>query len=126
MEWYSTTTGSGLFRPQAGLDVRDVGAQLVGDGKEVKIDQLQAISGSGQISGTGIVQLQQANDFTLHVTGKNFTTLNLPQVQAAVSPDLSISGTLKKIDVQGNVHTDHLRILGTNFSGPKPSGDVVL
>lgn len=126
-QWTGTAQlqGLGFFVPQAGLDVRDVGAQLVGNGKELRIDQLQASSGSGQISGTGIVQLQQANDFTLHVTGKNFTALNLPQVQAAVSPDLSLSGNLKKIDVQGNIHTDRLRILGTDFSGPKPSGDVV-
>jgi len=126
-QWTGTAQlqGLGFFVPQAGLDIRDVGAQLVGDGKEVRISQLQASSGSGQISGTGIVQLQQANDFTLHVTGRNFTALNLPQVQAAVSPDLSISGNLKKIDVQGNIHTDRLRILGTDFSGPKPSGDVV-
>lgn len=126
-QWTGTAQlqGLGFFVPQAGLDVRDVGAQLVGNGKELRIIQLQASSGSGQISGIGIVQLQQANDFTLHVTGKNFTALNLPQVQAAVSPDLSISGNLKKIDVQGNIHTDRLRILGTDFSGPKPSGDVV-
>ncbi|MHB1641637.1 MAG: translocation/assembly module TamB domain-containing protein [Acidithiobacillus sp.] len=117
--------GLGFFVPQAGLDIHDVGARLVGDGKEIQISQLVAISGSGQISGTGIVQFQQANDFTLHLTGKNFTALNLPQVQAAVSPDLSISGNKKNINVQGNIHTDRLRILGTDFSGPRPSGDVV-
>ncbi|MHB1581959.1 MAG: translocation/assembly module TamB domain-containing protein, partial [Acidithiobacillus sp.] len=126
-QWTGTAQlqGLGFFVPQAGLDVHGVDARFVGDGKELRISQLQASSGSGQISGTGIVELQQANDFTLHVTGKNFTALNLPQVEAAVSPDLSISGNRNKINIQGNIHTNRLRILGTDFSGPKPSSDVV-
>ena len=126
-QWTGTgqLQGLGFFVPQAGLDIHDVGARLVGEGKEIQIRQLIASSGSGQISGTGIVQLQQANDFTLHLTGKNFTALNLPQVQAAVSPDLSISGKNNKINVYGNIHADRLRILGTDFGGPRPSGDVV-
>ena len=126
-QWKGTARlqGLGFFVPQAGLNVRDVDAQLEGDGKQLQITRLQATSGSGQILGTGSIQLQQKKGFNLHITGKHFTALNLPQVQAVVSPDLSIAGDLQKVDIQGDIHTNRLRILGTDFSGPKPSSDVV-
>lgn len=117
--------GLGVYIPQAGLDLQDVGVHLTGNGNELHIQQLRATSGTGQLSGNGVVHLEPDTTFHLHVTGSQFTTLNLPQVQAAVSPDLQITGTPKNIAIGGTIHTNRLRILGTDFSGPKPSSDVV-
>ncbi len=126
-QWQGTAElkGLGMYVPQAGLDLQDVGAKLEGSGQDLRITDLQATSGAGTIMGNGLVHLQPDTHFTLQVTGHEFTALNLPQVQAAVSPDLNISGSLKKIMIGGSIHTNRLRILGTDFNGPKPSGDVV-
>ncbi|MBU2763064.1 DUF490 domain-containing protein [Acidithiobacillus caldus] len=124
-------SGSGRIRdlafyaPQAGLFVHKIAADLRGNGQELVIDGLQADSGDGQIEGSGSVHWQPALHFQLGIRGNRFTAVNLPQVQAAVSPDLTVRGDSKRIDIAGSVHTDRLRILGTDFGGPQPSSDVV-
>ncbi|WP_253253851.1 translocation/assembly module TamB domain-containing protein [Acidithiobacillus marinus] len=126
-KWHGTAAldGLGLYVPQAGLDLQHVGASIIANGQEMQINALHASSGTGQISGKGVVHLQPEPRFALQVNGHDFTALNLPQVQAAVSPDLQINGTLQKIHIGGVIHTNRLRILGTDFNGPKPSSDVV-
>jgi len=126
-KWHGTAElqGLGLYVPQAGLDLQDVGAKLLGNGQELQISNMHATSGTGRISGNGTIYLRPETHFALKITGHEFTALNLPQVQAAVSPDLHIDGTLQKINIGGAIHTNRLRILGTDFNGPKPSGDVV-
>jgi translocation and assembly module TamB len=71
------------------------------------------------------VHWQPALHFQLGIRGTRVTAVNLPQVQAAVRPDLTVRGDSKRIDIAGSVHTDRLRILGTDFGGPQPSSDVV-
>ncbi|WP_414039203.1 translocation/assembly module TamB domain-containing protein [Acidithiobacillus sp. M4-SHS-6] len=126
-KWHGTAEleGLGLYVPQAGLDLQKVGAKIIADGREMQVTELHATSGTGQISGSGVIHLQPETHFALQVTGHAFTALNLPQVQADVSPDLQIDGSLQKIHIGGVIHTDRLRILGTDFNGPKPSSDVV-
>ena len=126
-QWTGTGKISDLafYAPQAGLYVHKIAADLHGNGQELVIDRIQADSGEGQIEGSGSVHWQPALNFQLAIRGSRFTAVNLPQVQAAVSPDLRVQGDSKNIDVQGSVHTDRLRILGTDFGGPQPSSDVV-
>ncbi|WP_226818939.1 translocation/assembly module TamB domain-containing protein [Acidithiobacillus montserratensis] len=126
-KWHGSAQleGLGLYVPQAGLDLEKVGAKIVANGQEIQITELHATSGTGQISGTGMIHLQPQTRFAMQITGHAFTALNLPQVQAAVSPDLQIDGSLQKIHIGGVIHTNRLRILGTDFNGPKPSSDVV-
>lgn len=126
-KWHGTAElqGLGLYVPQAGLDLQDVGAKLLGNGQELQISDMHATSGTGRISGNGAIYMRPETHFALSIAGHEFTALNLPQVQAAVSPNLHIDGTLQKINIGGAIHTNRLRILGTDFNGPKPSSDVV-
>ncbi|MHB1706089.1 MAG: translocation/assembly module TamB domain-containing protein [Acidithiobacillus sp.] len=119
--------GVGFYVPQAGLDVQDVGFHLQGDGRQLRVSQISARSGQGQLQGQGTLDLlgPRLEHFAFHITGQDFSALNLPEVQAAVAPDLQVTGDLQAVQVDGSILTNRLRILGNAFGGPRPSNDVV-
>lgn len=119
--------GAGFYVPRAGLNVRDLGFHLQGDGRQLRVSRITARSGQGQVQGQGTLDLAgpKLEHFAFQLTGQNFSALNLPEVQAAVAPNLQVRGDLQTIEVKGSILTDRLRILGNAFGGPRPSGDVV-
>ncbi|WP_248885232.1 translocation/assembly module TamB domain-containing protein [Acidithiobacillus acidisediminis] len=116
--------GLGCYIPEAGLHLTDISANLTAGGDKLILDSLQVHSGTGNLQGHGDVSLSPGAPFQIHITGKDFLALNLPQVQASVAPDIDIRQQKKEIHISGKVETTRLRILGTDFGGPKPSSDV--
>lgn len=119
--------GAGFYVPQAGLNVQDLGFHLQGDGRQLRVSRISARSGQGQVQGQGTLDLAGPNleHFAFGFTGQDFSALNLPEVQAAVAPNLRVTGDLQAVQVDGSILTNRLRILGNAFGGPRPSSDVV-
>jgi translocation and assembly module TamB len=86
--------GAGFYVPQAGLNVQDLGFLLQGDGRQLRVSQISARSGQGQVQGQGTLDLAgpSPKHFAFRFTGQNFSALNLPEVQAAVAPNLQVTG----------------------------------
>ncbi|WP_308388634.1 translocation/assembly module TamB domain-containing protein [Acidithiobacillus sp. AMEEHan] len=121
----ANASGLGCYIPEAGLHLEDIAAQLTGSGDHLLLKNLTVHSGSGTLHGSGEVVFSKDLPYQIHITGNNFLALNLPQVQAAIDPDIDIHHGQGKLTINGKVETTRLRILGTDFGGPKPSSDVV-
>ena len=115
----------GLYIPQAGLHVQDLHGHLTGKGSQLVLENLGARSGEGSLQATGTLGWLHGYHFQAHVTGSRFLAINLPQVQAAVNPNLQVTGAAGSVHIAGTIQTSRLRILGTDFGGAQPSGDVV-
>ncbi len=115
----------GLYIPQAGLHVQDLHGHVTGKGSQLVLEDLGARSGGGNLQATGTLHWHHGYQFQAHVTGSRFLAINLPQVQAAVNPNLQVTGTAGSVHISGTIQTSRLRILGTDFGGAQPSGDVV-
>ncbi len=116
-----------VFIPQAGITVTGIGAQLQAEGERLTISQFHATSGKGSIGGQGMVTLSgfTPSHYQMQVTGKDFAILNLPEVTAAVTPNITIEGGWRRIGITGDVTADQLHILGSQIGGVRPSADVV-
>jgi len=115
----------GCYIPQAGLHLQNIGAELQGQGEKLTLQNLVVHSGAGSLTGNGTITFAHGLAYQVHIAGDNFQALNLPQVQASVNPQLQIQQEKGRTDITGTVQTSELRILGTDFGGPKPSSDVV-
>lgn len=97
--------GASAYLPAAGVQLKDVGfkGRLAAD--RIFLDTFVIGSGSGRLEGTGEVQLTDwlPNAYQLHLGGKNFQLVNLPELQLTVNPDLQLSGDLQKVKVRGSV-----------------------
>ncbi len=113
--------------PEAGISVTGISAQLQARGGQLIISQFHAASGKWSIGGQGVVDLSGfvPSHYRMKVTGKDFTVLNLPEVTAAVTPDIAIEGDPKSLGMTGNLTAAQFRILGDQIGGVRPSGDVV-
>ena len=116
-----------VYVPQAGISVTGIGAQIRAQGNHVTISQFHARSGTGSIGGQGVVALSGfvPSHYRMRVTGKDFSLLNLPEVTAAVAPNILIEGDRRRISITGDMAADQLRILGSQIGGVRPSRDVV-
>ncbi len=116
-----------VYVPQAGISVTGISAQFRAQGNHVTISQFHANSGAGSIGGQGAVTLSgfAPSHYRMQVTGKDFSVLNLPEVTAAVAPNILIEGDRRRISITGDVAADQLRILGSQIGGVRPSRDVV-
>ncbi|MEY2342082.1 translocation/assembly module TamB domain-containing protein [Acidithiobacillus sp. IBUN Pt1247-S3] len=121
----ANASGLGCYIPEAGLHLQDISADVTGNGDHLLLQGLTVHSGSGSLHGHGDISFSQGIPYQIHITGENFLALNLPQVQAAINPTISIQHEKNKLQVTGKLETTRLRILGTDFGGPKPSSDVV-
>jgi translocation and assembly module TamB len=119
---------AGAYLPSAGIRLRDVllAANLDRDRVEVTF---RAASGSGQLTGDGVVQLQgrQVASYRGTINGDQFQVIHLPELEASASPQLSFGGNLQKVSVRGEVR---LPVLLVHGQPPKasiqPSPDVIL
>ncbi len=116
-----------LFIPRAGIAVSGISAKLLAEGSRIQISSFRAQSGKGSIHGHGTVSLSAPDRFRLRlqVTGRDFTILNLPEITASVAPEITVDGNARHVTITGTVTADHLRILGSQIGGVRPSRDVV-
>ncbi len=85
--------------------------------------------GSGYIGGNGTAQLEnrQISTFQGTLKGERFQAVNLPELQASISPELTLTGTAKKVSVRGSILIPEALIREEQKETLiKPSPDVVI
>jgi translocation and assembly module TamB len=107
---------NGKLAPSAlGIQVTNVTLDGLLEPRGFRIRQLSARSGSGQLSGSGIVALNNFSpqNIDLTITAKNWPAINTQQYRALTNGSININETLKaprlsgKLDVvSGEVHPD--------------------
>jgi len=122
-------TGAGAYLPRAGIELRDLRLQAEFAGDRLRILSLEVFSGEGSLKGEGELRLQrwQIAEFRGTLGGERFLVVNLPELQLAVSPDLTVEGTAQKVKVRGEIRVPELLVRGRQSQAPlQQHADVVL
>ncbi len=125
----ASLSDAGAFLPAAGIHVKGVEMHASLDGREIRVDTLKVRSGDGTIEGSAMVRLDgwRIEGFRGTAKGKDFLTVDVPELRLATSPDLSFEGTTAKVTVRGEVRVPEMMIRGQQTRPPiRPSPDVVV
>ncbi|MSN26229.1 MAG: translocation/assembly module TamB [Geobacter sp.] len=120
---------AGAYLPTAGIHLKEVQLTANLEKDLIRIDSFRALSGSGQIEGTALIYLTgwEVTGYRGSISGKNFQTVNFPELQILSSPKLTFEGTSKNLTVRGELLLPELNIVGSQSSSViAPSKDVVL
>jgi len=102
------------YLPKPGIQLHDL--ELAGqfDQQGFSLNSFQVRSGAGSLTGTGSLQLADwlPQRYRLSIDGDNFQLFNLPDLQAEVSPELSIDGDLKQVSIDGVLRIPQLFFRG--------------
>lgn len=121
--------GASAYLPPVGIRLKDVSAEVIFNNDRINIASFLARSGSGYIGGSGMVQHENLRIRTLEGTikGERFQAVDLPELQAAVSPQLTVTGDARKISVRGSLLIPEALIREEKKENlVKPSPDVVI
>lgn len=124
----ATLAEAGAYLPAAGIHLRGVEATAAFAGREIRIETLAARSGDGSVEGTGTVRLDgwTLSGYQGTLKGKDFRTVDLPELRMATSPDLTIEGTAERLQVRGELGIPDLLVYGRQTPLPvRRSEDVV-
>ena len=124
-----TLRGASAYLPAAGLDLKDVNADIAFNNDRITVSSLVARSGPGQITVTGNAQHSRGkiSGFEAAIKGDRFQVVRLPELNTLVSPDISIKGDTKKITVRGTLLIPEALVSESRKENMiKPSKDVVI
>ncbi len=113
---------------QLGIKLEKIGLQAVFRAQQLRIEQLTASAGEGQLHGHGEVRFSgwQPERFTLELKGENALIANLPELRAIASPDLLLDGDTDGLTLGGVLKIPELQITNWHPAGPiVRSEDVV-
>lgn len=101
-----------LIRP--GIQLNDVELQGNFNRQRFLLDSFQARSGKGTLTGTGHLRLDgwKPAHYHLELNGSNIQAANLSELQAEVSPELTIDGDLDQLTINGDIRIPRLLISG--------------
>jgi translocation and assembly module TamB len=117
------------YLPSAGIRLEDVRTVVKFDRERILVDTLSARSGEGTLEGKAEIQVSawKVSRFTGNISGENFRTVYLPEIQIYCSPSLAFSGGPEKLSVKGEILIPELLLSGYGESeGVQPSEDIVL
>jgi translocation and assembly module TamB len=117
------------YLPSAGIRLEDVRTIIRFDKERIIIDTLSARSGEGILEGKAEIQVSawKVSRFKGNISGENFRTVYLPEIQIYSSPSLTFSGGQEKLSIQGEILIPELVLSGYGESeAVQPSEDVVL
>ncbi len=119
--------GGGIALPYQGITLRDVRMEVVAaeDGAKVLC---QATSGAGMIHAEGGVRYGESGlEGDLHVRGKDFLLVNLPEYAIRVNPDVQFLFARKRAMIKGNVQIPYALITPEEMKDSlQVSQDVIL
>lgn len=121
--------GAGAYLPPAGIHLKDAGAEVLFNDGLITITSFLLRSGPGSIGGSGTIRHEnrRITAFQGTLKGERFQAVNLPELQASVSPDLSFTGSAGKVSVRGSVLIPEALIREDRKETlVKPSSDVVI
>ncbi|MBE0427021.1 MAG: translocation/assembly module TamB domain-containing protein [Nitrospirae bacterium] len=119
---------AGAYLPTAGITIKDVVAKARISGNEIIIDNFYAKSGKGNITGSAEIGIEKFSikKYKGSIRGENFQALYLPELQAAISPDLTFEGKDRFFSVKGEIKVPELFVYESEKEVVKPSKDVVI
>jgi translocation and assembly module TamB len=129
MEGHLKLTGAGAYLPTAGVHLKELGAEVLFTGDQIRINSFRARSGPGQMEGTAFLQLKdwKISHFKGHLKGDRFQTVYLPELQVLTSPHLDLEGNGEKLAVRGEILIPELLVLDRQTKEViRPSPDVVI
>ena len=121
---------AGFSLPRTAVRYENISLTGHFDDNRLTFDRLQATAGSGQVVADGFLLIRNLRPqlFQLTVKGQNLQLANLPELQASVNPDLSISGeTDSPIKIRGSITVPDLFYRGerkTSLASDSP--DLVI
>ncbi len=91
----------------AGITLEDIEIEARPIGRSALEIEGAARSGEGQVEVAGRVELDRVAGWPIAATirGDNFTAIDIPELEAVVSPDLDVTGTATNLLVRGKVVT---------------------
>lgn len=113
------------------VSLKDVGAEIAIAPEFLQLRQFTVSSGKGEVTGTGRIALRQSTlgDMALTFVAKNFRVANSRRYKAAISGELTCSGSLQAPVVQGSL-TFRDTTLRPNIallkSGPPPRDPTII
>lgn len=113
----------------AGIGLKDVAVRGHFARNIIAFDAFSAKSGDGNIEGAAKITMIDwgISRYEGTVSGKEFRVLYLPELQAAISPQLRFEGSPAKLSVRGDIHVPELFVYGRETSATvAPSQDVVI
>jgi translocation and assembly module TamB len=119
---------AGAYLPTAGIHLKDVQLAARLEKNLIRIDSFRAISGSGHVEGTALINLDgwQVTGYKGTLRGENFQVIHFPELQMLGSPKLTFEGTAQKLTLRGELLLPELRIVGSPASKVvAPSSDVI-
>ncbi|WP_006787562.1 translocation/assembly module TamB domain-containing protein [Thiorhodospira sibirica] len=119
-----------LMIPEAGIALSELHTLIRADNGDSLAISGSTVSGDGQLHWEGVVNLQaQAErllDLQLH--GENFTILNRPDIQAQLSPQLTLHLAQQRLQIDGQVRIPQatLALMDLPPQAVRVSGDEVI
>jgi len=120
---------AGAYLTSAGIRIDDVHADVRFNRNRILLESLHARSGNGSLTGNGEFEIQdwKISTFQVHISGDQFQTVHLPELQVVSSPKLLFKGTPDKLYISGEVRVPELLVSSQETTeSVKPSKDVVL
>ncbi|MEZ4600812.1 MAG: translocation/assembly module TamB domain-containing protein [Syntrophotaleaceae bacterium] len=120
---------AGAFLPAAGIELKDIRLQAAFKKDRVELASFSVKSGPGQINGTGTLRLREWElaDYQGTLQGERFELIDLPELQALISPQLDIQGTAEEVFIRGTVRVPDLLLREIEREEMLlPSEDVVI
>ncbi|GAB4562305.1 MAG: hypothetical protein Tsb0017_20560 [Geothermobacteraceae bacterium] len=105
-------SGAGATLPDLGLQLTDISARGLLEGRRFRLVDFGLNSGAGRLSGAGEVSLESFPpvDWHAQLSGKDVLLVNLPELRAIATPDLQVLGSRDRILVRGRIPFSELRI----------------
>jgi translocation and assembly module TamB len=112
-------TGGSFSDYRHGINVTNIGADIVGDHGVLQIKSMTASAAPGTLSMAGTIGVLQTGwPVDLHVTAKNAQPIASKLITTNFDADLTVSGTAKvRLDVAGTVHLNRT-VIGIASSLP--------
>jgi translocation and assembly module TamB len=122
-------TRAGAYLPTAGIHLKNVQLTANLEKNHIRIDQFQADSGPGNLEGTALITLAgwRVTGYQGSIEGKNFQTVDFPELRILSTPKLSFTGTPEKMTLHGELLLPELSIIDApSRTIITPSSDVIL
>jgi translocation and assembly module TamB len=120
---------AGAYLPTAGIRLTDLQLTARLEGDLVRIENLRARSGDGEIHGDLQMRLAgwQVASYSGSLSGERFRTVFLPELQLSTSPKLSFQGDSQRVTVRGELRVPDMLISGPPVrQSVTASSDVIM
>jgi translocation and assembly module TamB len=122
-------TEAGAYLPSTGITIEDLTLLVSLQGEQLRIDEFSLQSGPGELTGSGMLNLDrwQLKDYHLEFKGERLQVYNFPELQVLCNPELTLKGDSESVQLHGSLLIPEMSLRGS-ATAPEalPSNDVVV